>query len=528
MALQKSPLNKHMLLILISVLAHLTPLAALVTHHKVEAKLEEASTGGKWAPRQRIPGSHDEAETPYLVGGDDGEVHAFYSQPVPANSSAWAIVYSKWTFESGWTAPSDIILPPMGMYALVKGAHLDGSGMVHLVIFGGDDFNANIYHSSAPVAYAGQARAWSQPKLVGRAAEVRMAALAGDRADNLFAVYSGSPGGGRGLYAVISGDGGATWSEPDPVFLTNDISMFPYGVQVSVTAGQPVHVTWSVNNLSGVGQSIMYAQYEPTRAQWSTPVELAKAGEPDARLEDRVIFRLSWPAVIQQGNQLIAIYIACEPCERRMRLSTDSGRTWSPAVQPMPPTRGEYGAVQFIEDITGNLHMFLGDRARGLNMWHSVWDGVQWQTPESVAPATEAARYLDGPLTFHPQRPNAAKTDHALLVAWQTDRGHTHNGTWYSYQLTSAQDAVPSLPRQDQQSVLNPLPVSSLQPTSAAFTDEASSEFRSPQLTTAAFTENMTEQTLSTAETLFLALTPVFLLVLVFVGVHSFNRRRSR
>jgi hypothetical protein len=107
------------------------------------------------------------------------------------------------------------------------------------------------------------------------------------------------------------------------------------------------------------------------------------------------------------------------------------------------PTVGEYGNAAFAVDSSETLHVVFGDRARHLNLWHSIWRDGAWQEPEPIAPATEATTYRTGPEEFHPSRPRlVASQGNVLLAAWRTDPGHPHNGTWFAYERLD----VPELP----------------------------------------------------------------------------------
>jgi hypothetical protein len=138
--------------------------------------------------------------------------------------------------------------------------------------------------------------------------------------------------------------------------------------------------------------------------------------------------------------------MVCSPCERRMRISYDDGRTWTNPVEPFHPSRGEYGAAEFAIDSEDILHVIFGDRARGRTLWHGVWQNGLWAEPEPIVPPIESQIYQEGPENFFPQRPHAALVNgNVLLVTWQTDRGHVHNGTWYSSTTLSAPE-LPVIP----------------------------------------------------------------------------------
>jgi hypothetical protein len=232
----------------------------------------------QWSPRERIPGTHDEAETPFLVADRNRTVHAFHSQPFTEDGQERAIVYSRWTPDSGWTLPTDVILPPFGWLAVIRGVYLDQNGIMNMIFFGGEDLNANIYYSWAPAVDANKARAWSVPEVIGERATVQTAAMAADELGNLIVLYGGNSE-GNGLYWVFSVDGGHSWSNSKSVFLALDNEHFVYAPQLYLDQNRMLHAVWVVNDTSGTGQAIYYAKLDVENWEWTEPVLLATAGQ---------------------------------------------------------------------------------------------------------------------------------------------------------------------------------------------------------------------------------------------------------
>ena len=423
----------------------------------VSAQSGDMATG--WTRHRSMPGSHDEADPPYLVADGTGTVHAFYSQPVPAGGSQWAIVYSKWTHEGIWTEPIDIILPPFSLFALVKGAFIDQDGLMHIIYFGGDDIKANMYYSSAPAAQAGQARAWSKPVIIGEGAKLRVAALAGDKEGNLYVLYTGDPEGIIGLYFVESLDGGASWSEPVPIQLTFDEELFPFAIQTHMDGENRLHAVFVINNQRGIGEELYYTRQEAEQQEWSKPTKLVFAGQYDGRLEDQIIGRVQWPSITNYDDRVIITYIACEPCERWMRYSIDGGVTWSEPQRPFI-TRGSNGTADFETDSNNVLHIFLGDRARGYNVFHSVWQNGQWAEPEPIA-EDSGVKLPDGRFKFVPAFPNAViNLGNEILLTWATDPLDVDRGLWYSRATLNAPEVPPvALPTPTIHVPITPTPV---------------------------------------------------------------------
>jgi hypothetical protein len=397
----------------------------------------------RWSARQRIPGIQDDALTPYLAADRNRTVHAFHSQAAHVDPSQLAIVYSQWTLRNGWTLPTDIVLPPSRGQASILGAMLDDQGILHIVFFSGDDAVANLYYSRAWASEASKPRAWSAPELIGEAAITpRTATLASDEQGTLTVVYSGNLQ-GVGLYTTHSRDRGATWSEAVPLFFVQRDDLEPWAnndprawnPQVARDDAGRLHLTWVVVGKDGNGKAIYYARWEADGLHWTEPLLLAAVG-PD-------VYEVDWPSIVAHHGDLFVIYDDHSPPERMMRISRDTGRSWSNPAAVLAPTVGEYGNAAFAVDGGNTLHVVFGDRARGLNLWHSVWDAGRWREPEPIASTMEAEAYRSGPEEFHPSQPRVVVSQgNVLLAVWQTDPGRTHNGTWFAYKLLD----VPEVP----------------------------------------------------------------------------------
>jgi hypothetical protein len=285
--------------------------------------------------------------------------------------------------------------------------------------------------------------AWSAPHLIGEVAITpRTATLAQDERGTLTAVYSGKRH-GVGLYSVHSTDGGATWSTAVPYFLVDREDLRPLAIddprawnpQAAADAAGVLHLAWVVVGRDGNGKAIYTARWDAAARAWTAPLRLATV-KPDQ-------YEVDWPSIVAHRGDLLVIYNDYAPTKRMMRVSPDGGETWGDGVEVMAPTVGEYGNAAFAVDASDTLHVVFGDRARHLNLWHSVWRDGAWQDPEPIAPTTEATTHPSGPMEFHPSRPRlVASQGNVLLVAWRTDPGHPHNGTWFAYKRLD----VPELP----------------------------------------------------------------------------------
>lgn len=387
----------------------------------------------RWSIARRIPGYADDASPPILVADENRTVHAFSSQLSGANL---AIYYNRWTPESGWTRPNDILLSPVPGGAEIMDAFLDARGILHVVFFAGNNISGQLYYSRAPAASADKAPEWSTPVLLdANASNPSSGSLTGDASGNLYVVYSGN-GEGNGTYIVSSNDGGVTWSQPKNGFLTNSGSLWVFAIQTALDERGQVQAVWTVVNKGGNGEAVYYARFEPDRNEWSLPITLQ-----DVKGND---YEADWATILPFNNELFVIYNYGFPPFRWMRRSTDGGDSWSAPVKAISSLKGENGHPVLMIDSNQVMHMIFANRTLDdvtHGLWHSEWLGDQWSEPQAIIAGPGSAR-------FSPDNPQATIVQgNNLLVTWRQDPGLTGNGVWFSNAiLDSPEYAVKALP----------------------------------------------------------------------------------
>ena len=444
----------------------------------IDPNLAVAQTGNIWPPPRNIPIYHPETEPPFLIADQDRTVHAFSSQWIGEDNQQKAIVYNQWNPDTGWTVQVDIILPPLKQQARILGAYMDHAGMMHVAFFSGDETEANVYYSQAPAVQAGHAQVWTAPVMIGEQALVpENGTITGDGQGNLVIVYSGNRS-QHGLYAVYSEDGGNTWTEPVPVFLTGDNQLWPYYLQMYMGEKGQLYAVWSVNDISNHGEAIYFSIFDFTSQQWSEPLTIA---------ETRGFLGTQAPALVEYNNALFVMYYDGSTGKQYQRRSSDSGETWTQAVAPFPHV-GLNGPVSFVVDSNDDLHIFWGQRITGglgeadaHGMWHSVWnDQSKTWAPYEALVSGQKVLDLVGFTSFDPVTPHVvASQGNVILVVWMTDYGSKGNGVWYSYKSLNAPE-LPVVPIPTPAADSNPTPESTKitsqpNPTSTpkpVFTDE--------------------------------------------------------
>lgn len=409
---------------------------------------QAAETPGRgWTPQALIPQYSPLAMPPTLVQDGSGVVHAFTSMPMSEDeedplSKEVAIYYRQWTLEGGWTEPVDILLAPVKLQARFKGVYLDPQGTFHLVFYAGDEWESNIYYSSAPVQLAGNAHAWSTPVPIGPLPITPdVAGIVGDADGNLVVVYAGNLGEGNSLYAVTSPDSGATWTEPLLIYSTYSSKIKPFDFQMRLGASGVLHVVWNVTDQRGQNVDGFYMRLADIKSEnWSVPISIdTPAG-----------LGVAIPAVIEHDGRVFLVYNngheGVALAMQWFRMSDDLGATWSQPIAPWTTHIGRNGAIEFLVDSSNRLHVFFGQRiplggdefdAHG--MWESIWSGTNWESLTPVVSGLRADNF--GPYDAR----GVVNLGNTVLLTWRTDPGFPQQSTWYSVSVLDS-PALPAEP----------------------------------------------------------------------------------
>jgi len=399
----------------------------------------------QWTPDERVPGYLDDTFTPFLIADQDRTVHALTSQWIEGLRPRKAIIYRRWSLMGGWTKPVDILLPPTGNAEFLW-AFLDSSGTLHMIFMNGEARNTAVYYSKSAVGNADQAPAWSVPTMVGeRASGVNSAAIAGDKNGNLVIIYSGSLD-GSGIYGVYSADSGQTWSVPSPIFLTKSSELSPFSLRFYEGPEGKIRAAWNVVTNLGIDEEVYFANYDISTGEWSEPVEL------DTRIDHQDYFGPSFPAIADNGKEIIVMYNSGNPFEgrpvrpgrpiQRVRISTDGGASWNDPIDPFPFHNGRSGEHSLTVDSGGLTHALFIQRIDQTNqrgeyssiggIWHSVFESGHWTNPDRFVTSYPA----------HDVRAVVSQGN-VLLVVWREDPGAADpHGVWFTYAVLDS----PELP----------------------------------------------------------------------------------
>jgi hypothetical protein len=382
-----------------------------------------------WSPQQQIPGYMGDTHPPILIAAKNYTVHAFSYQPVGVGDNVTAIIYSQWSLDQGWTLPVDILLSPFKREARLLSVFQDKDGMIHLIFFGGDNTEANIYYAEAPASVAGSVSAWSTPIMIGEGAlNPENGAIGGDDDGNLVVVFSGNQF-GNGLYVVYSNDNGKTWSSPTPIFLTGNGQLYPFESRFYLGQSGHIYTVWSVYDVVGHGVAIYFSWLNVSQKLWTNIQKIVTGYGLGADL----------PNIIENKGQLIITYYNSNANAQWMIQSRDYGESWTQPARISSTLIGRNGASALVADSNSGLHFLFGGRKPGNpdihGMWHSVFQGSYWSVPEAVVSGPQVVDRIDGK-AFDPYDARAIVVQgDVLLATWRSDPGLKGNGVWYSYKI---------------------------------------------------------------------------------------------
>lgn len=385
----------------------------------------------QWLTPQRIPNYEDISRPPFIIADHDNRIHAFNYQSLNAVNNA--IFYRKWTPESGWTPPVDIILTGLGGGpATLQDVKLDQQGNFHTIFNISSLQSGNLYYSSAYIESAASSKSWSSPVLIGpQAGPFSFSSLSVADNNHLLVFYAGEIS-GAGLYFIHSDDGGRSWSQPLALSSTTQKNISYGAIKSLVDVDGSVHIVWSLINELGLGEEVHYGRLNANHDALEAETTIATREGED--------YSTTWPDIIRDNDQLILFYQDSFPATRFMRLSKDNGNTWSLPVQPFPYI-GEYETTAMAKDSLGNIHLLLGNRTIDPEihgMWYSQWLGNRWSTLSAITYGQKTA-------AFDPSVPRAVILNGNLLfVTWWNDtRVNDRTGAWYSYRLLDAPPIAP-------------------------------------------------------------------------------------
>lgn len=492
-----------------------------------EAALAQSET---WTDPVLLSSADSRGWFPDIAVDVEGAVHVVYdgnrrvSQEISADGSVPAVMYTV-SQGDGWSEPNDLHIGGRGNIFRVA-VVADRLGNLHMTSKRGGA-GSELSYRQAAVDAASSAQAWSDHVLDDGV--IYMSDIALDSESVIHVVYDKwvlldepliTESGNEvtqlaDIFYRRSSDGGRTWSVP--VNLSQTPRVGSYRVQLKVDANDDLHVTWDEGfdrwALYGEPQEGRYIHSTDGGQTWSAPIAFDEPEGTNAQIAGASDHRggvlLVWRATT--ADNLFYVW------------SSDGGETWtSPEVIPGVYARSynetPFDAYEMATDSDGGIHLIAVARPRlpasradqvPLGVYHLVWDGVDWSTPDPVA------IYEEG----FPEYPRITVSEGNLLhTAWFVRDQLFDDGYYRIFYSSRRTDATYQTPVPTPTAIATPLPTPTLSPpaTSTPLPTIAPGGSQPPS---GLYTES------DEVATLLLTVSPIALLVLVIVLVRLKRRR---
>jgi hypothetical protein len=363
------------------------------------------SPDGLWTEFENITKTPFASIYPTVVADSSGNVHVLWSEDVGGKTSAiqynadgtpmrdsrgniinylWdagnTLYYIYWDGES-WSEPRDIVYNPVGSIGYPR-AVVDKNGILQVVWAGSQAENVRLYYSHVQADKAYSSRDWSEPVILAEPTPMLYypmditADLTGGL--HIFYVQLGKV---PGAYVINSIDGGATWSDPVQLFITQDPTGNDDGIstmRIITDQKNRLHTTWSRYNAEGNGSAVYYSQSLDMGETWSKPFMVA-AWQPGW-------YETDWLSAGVIGDEIHLVWEGGVRAFLNERISEDGGQTWGENQRILPNLVGENGFADLVIDSSNKLHMLVTKRGTQADSVHGIWYSTlekdRWADPE--------------------------------------------------------------------------------------------------------------------------------------------------
>jgi hypothetical protein len=328
----------------------------------------------RWSPVQRLSTEQRRTASAAMVPDPFGYLHALWIESQDAHGSG-AVRYARF---DGTAWSELIVLAPMqyadSNHRSVAGA-VDRDGVLHVVWNSGIVGPAN--YARAPVRDAASESSWSWPRSIGFPAY--RVALQVDPQGVLHLLFSRFYDDHRGVYYARSTDGGHRWTVP--VQLDPDIppTHAPFYIALRLDDLRGLHAVWHYYvPETARGKAIQYARSTDGGDHWDRMTLAA----PDESGED--LWKAN-PSLAVSGDEVHVIWAggARNSTFRVHRLSTDRGAHWGAPTRIFGRLVGEANGDGVAVDALGRIH-WAGQVRYPQAVYHALWSGGGWSTPEPV------------------------------------------------------------------------------------------------------------------------------------------------
>jgi hypothetical protein len=319
------------------------------------------------------------ALAPALVAGHDGRLHAFWSQSSLAEPAAGATLWHAVWQGGYWSRPLALVTAA-GQMAAQPAAALSANGRLVVLWSGGT--SGAITFSWAAESPSDLASEWAEPALLPAPGPVASSPVIvlDSETGILYAAYAVPLNEGRGIYLARSSDGGESWAEAGQPFDASDWDMVDRP-RLSIAAGQ-LHLLFEKRSLPGTVASaeLYYTRSADGGATWSEPEPVTNGASERGVLlwadlfaaGDQSVHRL-WRESYDGAANLWHQY------------SPDGGSTWSQAERigrfadrPAPAALAFDAAGQLYLMVANSAPEGEGEKAF-VEQWNWLTGGSRWE-----------------------------------------------------------------------------------------------------------------------------------------------------
>lgn len=354
------------------------------------------SEGPIWGRPYNISNSKNASVTPAIMCDAFGAVHVFWSEKTqgepsgaPGHEVGDSIFYRR--LQNGeWSSGIDVAFADQNeLYLTQPVAAADSSGTLYLIWSG----YRGIYFSSAPIASATSAAAWSPPAWVVRidpmasfSGPVKRPRLIVDEARrSLYAIYSlyGTNG---NLFYLRSTDLGETWDEPrvlTDVTLATSSTVVNANGRIALDRSGNIHIIWDYVVKEGedwLGKAIKHTVSTDNGDTWSTPTDVAVPWQGT----------IWWgvPDVVATSDKLHVVFACGDRPRRCYTYSQDGGETWARPQRLFGDYMSLAGWDSVTVDVNDKVHLIaqLRDLQSQTFIWYATLESTGWPAEPSKIP----------------------------------------------------------------------------------------------------------------------------------------------
>jgi hypothetical protein len=312
-----------------------------------------------------------------LSSTTDGKdnVHTFWIQsPITGESGDKATIqYARWN-GTDWSSPMVVISTPGGNPTQMN-VMADDLGRL-LVAWVNSD-SGDILFSWANAENANRIAEWSTPQYIPTVSQANSSpSILADSSGRILVAYAVSINEQRGIYFVVSDDGGKSWTQPIRAFNAEAANWEMVDQpRILLTEDGRLHLLFEKYSLRGgerLSEGIYYSQSIDGGRTWS---------KPDAVSESPV----SWSQLVSSDSSTIhRMWQEYKNSELISydQVSKDGGMTWDRPVS-LSSASTETSPVTQTFDIAGKLYFLqIIDDVR-MSIKDYIWNGSAWNSGES-------------------------------------------------------------------------------------------------------------------------------------------------